>query len=315
MTAEPTTEVSALEVEDNTFKVFAGNLAFSITEDDLKNAFSEAGAVTSANIIVRNNRSLGYGFVSFLTEAEAKKAVELMDKVELAGRQLNVEVAKPKAAGGEQKSAAPRRRGKKGNNAAPAADGAAPTEDAPAPAKRRGGREARIDQDGEQPEATEGGDAPKKPRARRNRKPRKPRGTSANPTSEGEGQAEGATSDAPGARRGRRQKREKSAAPADGPLSKTMLFVANLPFKADNETLASIFKDYKLTSSKVVTLRNGRSKGFGFVEVENEEEQARVMSELKNVQVDGRELIIKVALQSSHAQVHGEGEEAAEQQQ
>ncbi|KAI8836569.1 hypothetical protein BC829DRAFT_447849 [Chytridium lagenaria] len=258
MSSEPIKdEVVAPEVEDNTFKVFAGNLAFSITEDDLKEAFSKAGPVLSSNIIVRNSRSLGYGFVSFSTETEAKKAVELLDKVELAGRQLNVEFAKPKAAG-EQKAPTPRRRGRKGNNAAPAADGVAPAEGESRP-KRRGGREARIDQDGEQPEGQEG-DAPKRPPVL------------VVPTTEG------AT--------------EGAAAP--------------LPARGAQEG-----EDYKVTSAKVVSLRNGRSKGFGFVEVESEEEQARVISELQNIQVDGRDLIIKVALQSSH---NVPGEEATEEQ-
>ncbi|KAJ3111590.1 hypothetical protein HDU96_005554 [Phlyctochytrium bullatum] len=318
MSSEPVEVIAAPEVEDNTFKVFAGNLAFSITEDDLKEAFGKAGPVISANIIVRNNRSLGYGFVSFATEAEAKKAVELLDKVELAGRPLNVEVAKPKVPG-EQKPAPRARRGRKGaTTPAPAEGGAEGEAAAPAPARRRRGKqqEARIDQDGEEgAEGAEGGAPARKPRSRR-RKGKKARAASAGAAgaeSATEGAADGAVSDgAVAPRRGRRQRREKSAPPADAPLSKTMLFVANLPFKVDNEALASIFKDYKVTSAKVVTLRNGRSKGFGFVEVENEEEQARVMSELQNVSVDGRDLIIKVALQSSHSQMNGETEAAAE---
>ncbi|KAJ3097432.1 hypothetical protein HDU97_004880 [Phlyctochytrium planicorne] len=304
MSSEPVKD-EVPEVEDNTFKVFAGNLAFATTEDDLKEAFAKAGDVVAAHIIVRNNRSLGYGFVSFATEEEAKKAVELLDKVELAGRPLNVEVAQPKAAGGEQKSSG-RRRNRKAKDAAPAAEGAAAPEGGRG--KRRGGREARIDQDGEEADGQEAGaEGTRKPRSRRSRKPRN---KSANATSggEGEGETPAGEGDAAGTR-GRKSRRPKREKPAeDGPLSKTMLFVANIPFKVDSDALASIFKGFKVTTAKVVTSKVGRSKGFGFVEVVDEEEQKRVLSELSNVTVDGRELIIRIAHQSSHNPIGGEEE-------
>jgi len=76
-------------------KVFVGNLAFSTKEPELAAAFGEAGKVIGANIITRGPRSLGYGFVEMDSEDDAKKAVELMNKKELNGRQINVEIAKP----------------------------------------------------------------------------------------------------------------------------------------------------------------------------------------------------------------------------
>lgn len=106
--------------------------------------------------------------------------------------------------------------------------------------------------------------------------------------------------------RGSRTPRE----PRDNTPSKTTIFVANLPFKVTDEDLSSIFKDYNVSSAHVVKLRSGRSKGFGFVEVANEEEQQKVLSELKNVVVDGRELVIKVAMayQTPPQETEGEGE-------
>ncbi|KAJ3279059.1 hypothetical protein HDU76_009651, partial [Blyttiomyces sp. JEL0837] len=323
-------------VEDNTFKVFAGNLAFSTTEDDLKTAFAGAGEVLSANIIVRNSRSLGYGFVSFATEAEAKKAVELMDKQELGGRTLNVEQAKPKAAGGERSASAsgprrPRNRRRPASSASQIANGAngeeseGAAEGGATKAPRRSNRQrrpksaqepARIDQDGEQSGnggAEEGGDETTTRRRRtRNqrrsqRKPKSDAPEGAAPAEGGEAVVENAAA-APAPRSGRRSGAKKPIGEATGPLSKTTLFVANLPFKVDNDALANIFKQYKVASAKVGTLRNGRSKGFGFVEVENEEEQQKVLNDLKNVNVDGRELIIKVALATSQLG-EGAGEE------
>jgi RNA recognition motif-containing protein len=286
----------------------------------------------AVNIIVRNNRSLGYGFVSYKTEAEAQKAVELMDKKELDGRTINVEVAKPKVAGGEPRKRRSRKNIRRGSARKSAAsgesEGEATDNDANTPAdasgaatprrrriRRRGPKKApkegeaestteaaRIDQDGEEP-ATDGVDQQKsnrrRPRRRNNRK------TSGNASgTEGAAAEAGEASATESKKDGRRNRRRGSKTPkpaAEGPLSKTTLFVANLPFKVDNEKLAAIFKDFSVKNAKVVTLRNGRSKGFGFVEVKDEKEQGRVLQELQNVQVDGRELIIKVALASSEA--------------
>lgn len=52
---------------------------------------------TQAQIIKRGARSLGYGFVTYETEAEAQKAVQLLNKKEIAGREINVEGAKPQS--------------------------------------------------------------------------------------------------------------------------------------------------------------------------------------------------------------------------
>ena len=78
-------------------KVFVGNLAFKTTEEDLAKAFAVHGEVVSANIITRGPRSLGYGFVEFKTLETAQVAVEKMDKQSLDGRDINVELANPRA--------------------------------------------------------------------------------------------------------------------------------------------------------------------------------------------------------------------------
>jgi len=77
----------------------------------------------------------------------------------------------------------------------------------------------------------------------------------------------------------------------------TTLFVANLPFSTDDNGLLELFKANNPTKAHVVLNRNGRSKGFGFVEFANEQDQqAAVNAEKKTV--ESRELIVKVALTS-----------------
>jgi len=83
------------------------------------------------------------------------------------------------------------------------------------------------------------------------------------------------------------------------PPSKTTLFVANLPFKMDDDQFAKVFKDATLAykSAHVVkNQRSGRSKGFGFVEFENEQDQQKALTAINKKVVDERELVVKVAL-------------------
>lgn len=86
-----------------------------------------------------------------------------------------------------------------------------------------------------------------------------------------------------------------------GEPSKTVVFVANLPFSIDDDGLKEIFKDYDVASAHVVRRRGGgRSKGFGFVTLANEEEQKKALDGLKSIVSEGRELVIKVALSDQH---------------
>lgn len=80
-------------------KVFIGNLNFRTTSDDLGKKFAEVGEVTGSHVISRGNYSLGYGFVEFKTPEIASKAVESMNHSEIDGRQVNVEIAKPRVEG------------------------------------------------------------------------------------------------------------------------------------------------------------------------------------------------------------------------
>jgi hypothetical protein len=81
-----------------------------------------------------------------------------------------------------------------------------------------------------------------------------------------------------------------------GEPSKTTIFVANLPFSLDDEGLKAVFTGYNLKSAKVILRRaSGRSKGFGFVEVEDEAEQQKVLAGGPYTSEE-RELTLKVAL-------------------
>jgi RNA recognition motif-containing protein len=79
-------------------KLFVGNLSFSITENDLQDAFAAHGTVVEANLMMdrATGRPRGFGFVTMSTPEEAEKAIEAMHGKELAGRALTVNIARPR---------------------------------------------------------------------------------------------------------------------------------------------------------------------------------------------------------------------------
>lgn len=85
-------------------KLYVGGLSYDTSEDELKNHFGGAGTVTSASIIMdrETNRSRGFGFVEMSSEEEANKAIEMFNEKEFAGRNLTVNIAKPKSEGGDR---------------------------------------------------------------------------------------------------------------------------------------------------------------------------------------------------------------------
>jgi RNA recognition motif-containing protein len=79
-------------------KLFVGSLAWATNDDSLKDFFSAAGNVVSANVIVdrETNRSKGFGFVEMSSDEEAKKAVDELNGKELDGRPIVVSEARPR---------------------------------------------------------------------------------------------------------------------------------------------------------------------------------------------------------------------------
>jgi len=85
-------------------KLYVGGLSYDTTDQELKDYFGGAGNVLSASIIIdRNtNRSRGFGFVEMSSAEEANKAIEMFNEKEFAGRNLTVNIAKPKTEGGDR---------------------------------------------------------------------------------------------------------------------------------------------------------------------------------------------------------------------
>ncbi|RJO61914.1 RNA-binding protein [candidate division WS5 bacterium] len=79
-------------------KLYIGNLPYSVTDESLAELFAAFGEVVEANVITDkfSGRSKGFGFVTMADEAAAEKAVAEMNGKDVDGRQVVVNVAKPK---------------------------------------------------------------------------------------------------------------------------------------------------------------------------------------------------------------------------
>ena len=79
-------------------KLFIGSLAWTTTDDSLRDFFATAGTVVSASVIVdrETNRSKGFGFVEMSSDEEAKKAIDELNGKELDGRAIVVNEARPR---------------------------------------------------------------------------------------------------------------------------------------------------------------------------------------------------------------------------
>jgi len=79
-------------------KLFVGNLSFNTTENDLHDAFAAHGTVVEANLMVDrvSGRPRGFAFITMGTPEEAQKAIDAMNGASLGGRNLTVNMARPK---------------------------------------------------------------------------------------------------------------------------------------------------------------------------------------------------------------------------
>ncbi|KAH8999353.1 hypothetical protein EDB92DRAFT_2100808 [Lactarius akahatsu] len=302
--AAPVTEQGVPPVTQSeevpSFKVFVGNLAYSTTDEGLKAFFEPVQSdIISAQVILRGTRSAGYGFVAFSTAEAAQNAVELLDKKELDDRPIIVEIAKPAdQKERERKDRKPprRRTGRRGSKAVPGevteaeANGEVKTEDTP-PAEG---------------EAT-------KPKKKKKKSARKPKATVAVTDGEAEPAAPSLEGE-PKPARNKRTLRPRRAAGEEptGEPSKSVLFVANLGFNIDDVALTALFTEagINVVSARIVRRQYGRprkSKGYGFVDVGNEDEQTKAIAALEGKDVGGRPIAVKIA-------VNAQSEEAKEEE-
>jgi len=79
--------------------IYVGNLAYSVTEDDLREAFAAYGEISSVSLITDkfSGQSKGFGFVEMPNNSEADAAIKALNETSLKGRNMKVNQAKPRA--------------------------------------------------------------------------------------------------------------------------------------------------------------------------------------------------------------------------
>jgi cold-inducible RNA-binding protein len=78
-------------------KLFVGSLPYSVTDDQLRDLFAQAGTVQTATVIMDkfSGRSKGFGFVEMSTDEESTKAIETLNGTDMGGRNIVVNEARP----------------------------------------------------------------------------------------------------------------------------------------------------------------------------------------------------------------------------
>lgn len=79
--------------------IHVGNLAYNVTEDDLRSLFSNFGEVSMVNIVKERSsgQSKGFGFVEMLNNSEADKAMKALNGSKLKDQAIKISQAKPPA--------------------------------------------------------------------------------------------------------------------------------------------------------------------------------------------------------------------------
>lgn len=272
-------------------RLYIGNLAYATTEGELKEFFK--GYLVESVSIPKNprtDRPVGYAFVDLSTPSEAERAIAELSGKEILERKVSVQLArKPDA--NEKTEGAGEGSGAEGTRRRQSTRGRGRA------GRGRGGRArgGRGSDDEKKEEGAENADAPADE-------------VNALKDTINETQTDKSGKPQP---RPTRERRERGP-PADGIPSKTKVMVANLPYDLTEDKLKDLFQDYSPVSAKIALRpiprfmikklqargepRKGR--GFGFVTLSSEELQQKAVAEMNGKEIDGREIAVKVAIDS-----------------
>lgn len=91
--------------------IYVGNLAYGVTDADLREVFSASGEVKSAQVIMdkMTGQSKGFGFVEMPNKAQGEAAIKALNEHSLKGRNMRVNEARPRESGGGGGGGGPRR--------------------------------------------------------------------------------------------------------------------------------------------------------------------------------------------------------------
>ncbi|KAI4266991.1 MAG: hypothetical protein LQ337_008580 [Flavoplaca oasis] len=278
-------------------RLYIGNLAYATSEGTLKEFFTGYSIeTTSIPTNPRTARPVGYAFVDLTTAEEAQKAIEALNGKDIMDRKVSVQLArKPETAAEKAEAAASGGEGVSGNEGRRRNSGRGRGR-----GRGRGGRGARGGRSTNGETTTDG--------------PTNVPGQVlplTDTTNEGTATEQPAEAGAEAKPRTPRQPRQRGP-PEDGIPSKNKVMVANLPYDLSEEKLKELFAAYQPSAAKIalrpiprfmvkkLQARNEprKGRGFGFVSLASEELQQQAVNEMNGKEVDGREIAVKVAIDS-----------------
>ncbi|KAI4197582.1 MAG: hypothetical protein LQ350_005815 [Teloschistes chrysophthalmus] len=277
-------------------RLYIGNLAYATTEGALRDFFT-GYSIESTSIPTnpRTTRPVGYAFVDLSTADEAQKAIGELSGKEIMDRKVSVQLArKPETAAEKAEAAASGGEGVSGNEGRRRNSGRG---------RGRGrGRNSRGGRGGRNTNGTTADGATNVPGQVL------PLTETTNDSAAAEQPAENGADTKP---RTPRQPRQRGP-PEDGIPSKNKVMVANLPYDLSEEKLKELFAAYQPSAAKIalrpiprfmvkkLQARNEprKGRGFGFVSLASEELQQQAVNEMNGKEVDGREIAVKVAIDS-----------------
>jgi RNA recognition motif-containing protein len=318
--------------------IHVGNLSFSTGEEDLKSFFSKYGKVTDAYIVKRFGRPRGYGFVEFDSSSAADNALSANGE-SLDERNINIEKAKGKivksnfndnnndnnnSGGGQRRYNNNRGGGYRNNNYGGDrnnygyggqrnnyGDGGQRSYGNYGDGGQRNyggggyrnnnyggdrnnygdGGQRNYGGDREQRNYGSGGGGYNRSYGRQYR----------DDDDRGQRRTFTLRNDNRNNQGGPRRRNFQIKSDADKDKSTSTIYVSNLPFSVDDVQLAKIFNKYQVKTSHVVQSMSGRSRGYGFVEFETNDDQTKALQEMENFEVKGsddrvRNITCKVAL-------------------
>ncbi|KAI4138920.1 MAG: hypothetical protein LQ341_004449 [Variospora aurantia] len=277
-------------------RLYIGNLAYATTEGALKEFFA-GYSIESTSIPTnpRTTRPVGYAFVDLSTADEAQKAITELSGKDILERKVSVQLArKPETAAEKAEAAASGGEGVSGGEGRRRNSG-----------RGRGRGRTRGGRTGHGGRATNGAttDGPTNVPGQV-----LPLTDTTNEAGATEQPADTAAETKP---RTPRQPRQRGP-PEDGIPSKNKIMVANLPYDLSEDKLKELFAAYQPSAAKIALrpiprfmvkklqargeARKGR--GFGFVSLASEELQQQAVAEMNGKDIDGREIAVKVAIDS-----------------
>lgn len=272
-------------------RLYIGNLAYATTEGELTTFFK--GYLVESTSIPKNprtDRPVGYAFVDLSTPSEAERAISELSGKEILDRKVSVQLARKPEPAGEKGEAT------SGGDASGGEGRRRQSGRGRGRGRGKGGRGGRATRGSKGEEGAELPTSEVLPLTE---------------TTNTEGAAKSEKGDKTQAPRIPRERRERGP-PADGIPSKTKVMVANLPYDLSEEKLKELFAAYEPSSAKIalrpiprfmvkkLQARNEprKGRGFGFVTLASEEQQQKAVAEMNGKEIEGREIAVKVAIDS-----------------